>query len=148
MEEIKEILVGMQGQIDGMQNQMSNMQVSFEQKLEEGLQGVKDEIRAEMKEGLQGVKNEIRSEVKESLQSIKEGMQYLEKNLTNKIDKINQRLAVYQHDVTKETKALFDADMTRKEKIDIHDSEICNIKKEQFEHTLKINRLEHKVIGA
>ena len=148
MEEIKEILVGMQGQMNNMQGQMDNMQVSFEQKLEEGLQNVKDEIRAEMKEGLEGVKNEIRSEVKESLQSIKDGMQYLEKNLTKKIEEGNQRLAVFQQDITPKINILFDADETRKELLDIHDSEICNIKKEQFEHTLKINRLEQKVIGA
>ena len=140
MEEMKEILLNMQqgmydmkNQMNGMQNKMDNMQVSFEQKLEKGLQNVKDEIRAE---------------VKESLQSIKDGMQYLENNLTKKIDEGNQRLAVYQHDVTQETKALFDADETRKEKLEIHDLEIGNIKQEQFEHTLKINRLEQKVIGA
>ena len=155
MEEIKEILLnmqnkmdGMQGQMDGMQDKMDNMQVSFEQKLEEGLQSVKDEIRTEMQEGLLGVKNDIRSEVKESLQSIKEGMQYLEKNLTNKIEEGNQRLAVFQQEITPKINILFDADETRKEKLKIHDSEIGNIKQEQFEHALKINRLEQQVIGA
>jgi len=42
MEEIKEMLASMQKQIN-------DIQVSFEQKLEEGLQAAKEEIRNELK---------------------------------------------------------------------------------------------------
>ena len=103
MDEIKEILVGMQGQMNNMQHDIKRL----ENKQEETTKELKQEIRA-----------------------------------------VNQRLAVFQEDITPKIQALFDADETRKELLDIHDSEICDIKREQFEHTLKIERLEQKVIGA
>ena len=124
MEEIKEILVGMQDQINGMQDQMNGMQNSI------------------------GALQQGQEEIKQEQSNMKNEMQQMNERLTQEVRAGNQRLAVFQEDITPKINILFDADATRKELLDIHDSEICNIKQEQFEHTLKINRLEQKVIGA
>ena len=131
MDEIKEILVGMQSQMNGMQDQMNGMQ--------DQMNGMQDQING-MQDQINGMQN--------SIEVLKEGQEQIKEDLTQEIRLVNQRLAVFQEEVTPKINILFDADATRKELLEIHDSEICEIKKEQFEHTLKIERLEHKVIGA
>lgn len=69
-------------------------------------------------------------------------------DFTNELRKTNQRLAVFQEDITKKVNILLDADKARQELLEIHDSEISEIKEKQFEHSTRINILEKKVIGA
>ena len=68
-------------------------------------------------------------------------MQILEKNLTKEVRGVNQRLAAFKEDTTGKITALFDADITRKEKLENHDSEIYEIKQKQSEHTFKLLNL-------
>ena len=91
---------------------------------------------------------EILLNMQQDVKRLEHGQNEMKKELKQEVRGVNQRLAVFQEDITPKINILFDADETRKELLDIHDSEICNIKQEQFEHTLKINRLEQKVIGA
>ena len=131
LKEIKQILVGMQGKMDGMQGQMDSMQ------------GQMDSMQGQMN-NMQGQMNNMQQDIKR----LENKQDETTKELKQEIREVNQRLAVFQEDVTPKINILFDADETRKELLEIHESEICNIKQEQFEHTLKINRLEQKVIGA
>ena len=121
MEEIKEILVGMQGQINGlqgqfngMQNQMNNMQNSIEN-IQQG-----------------------QEEIKQEQSNMKKEMKHKDERLTQEVRAVNQRLAVFQEDITPKINVLFDADKTKQEHLDIHDSEICEIRKKQSAYDFKV----------
>ena len=105
------------------------------------------EILFDMQEQMHGMQNQMHG-MQDSIEGLKQGQEQIKEELTQEIRLVNQRLAVFQEDITPKIDILFDADKTRQELLEIHDSEICDIKKEQFEHTLRIERLEHKVIGA
>lgn len=91
----------------------------------------------------------IRQERLELRQLRLEGNQEaMREEFTNELRKTNQRLAVFQEEFTKKVNILLDADKARQDLLEIHDSEISEVKEKQFEHTTRINILEKKVIGA
>lgn len=107
MEEIKEILIGIQGQINGLQGQVNGMQGQ--------MNGMQQDIKR-----LENKQDETTKELKQEIRAV------------------NQRLAVFQEDITPKINILFDADKTRQEHLDIHDSEICEIRKKQSAYDFKV----------
>ena len=124
MEEIKEMLASMQKQIN-------DIQVSFGQKLEEGLQVAKEEIRNELKDAL---KNDAREK------------QYLEEKFNLQLEGLKRSLKWHEEDAKIQLKRLLTNTETNRRLINIHDSEIGDIKQKQFENELKNIRLERKNI--
>ena len=124
MEEIKEMLVNMQ-------NQINDIQVSFEQKLEEDLQVAKEEIRNELNDVL---KNDAREK------------QYLEEKFNIQLERLKRSLKWHEEDAKIQLKRLLINTETNRRLINIHDSEIFDIKQKQFENELKNIRLERKNI--
>ena len=153
MEEIKGMLVGMQNQINGMQNQMNNMQSQMDgmQNQMNGMQnqmdGMQNQING-MENRMDGMQNQINGMQVSFEQKLQEGLDSVRKELKEEIRGVNQRLAVFQEDITPKINILFDSDTAIREHLEFYDSEICEIKKEQFEQALRISRLEQKVIGA
>lgn len=97
-----------------------------------------------MDEEAKSILKAIQGQIGTMQEQIKEGD---ERNY-KEIRAVNQRLAVFEHEITKKIDALFDADTTRKELLEIHDDEIPEIKSKLFEHSIRIDILESKVIGA
>ena len=124
MEEIKEMLASMQKQIN-------DIQVSFEQKLEEGLQVAKEEIRNELNDTL---KNDAREK------------QYLEEKFNIQLEGLKRSLKWHEEDAKIQLKRLLINTETNRRFINIHDYEIWDIKQKQFENELKNIRLERKNI--
>lgn len=124
MDEIKEILIILKKG----QDELKFGQDELKQDVSELKQDVSElkerQERLEIRQGrLEGIQEEMREELRET----------------------NQRLAAFQEDITKKVNILLDADKARQELLEIHDAEISEISKKQFEHSTRINILEQKV---
>ena len=88
---------------------------------------------------------EILKILKKGQDELKFGQEEMREEFTKGLRETNQRLAAFQEDITKKVNILLDADKARQELLEIHDAQISEISKTQFEHSTKINILEQKV---
>lgn len=131
MEEIKEMLINIQ---------------NSQEELKEGQLILHGEIKA--------VEENLHNEIKATEQKLHNEIQIVEKNLRNEIKvteqklheetrEVNARLAAFQIEMSQKAQTLFDADQTRKEKLEDYDERIQNISSQLFEHSVRIKNLEH-----
>ena len=147
MDEIKEILLDMQKSQNEMKHSILELK-DGQNKLEQNLNKKIEDVREELKEDIGNVREELKEDIGNVKEELKQEMDKLKDEVDNKLRKVNQRLAVFQEEITKKVDVLIDADITRQEHIEIHDIEITEIREGQFEHDVKIKNLEKKVIGA
>ena len=136
MDEIKGILLDMQKSI-------SNLEIGQEI-LNEKIDVVREEVTDQMEE----LREEVTEQMEELREEVIEKMKELREEHTEELHKINQRLVLYQEDLGKKVDILIDADTARNDLLEIHDSEIRELKQEQFNLTAKVAALETRVIGA
>lgn len=101
----------------------------------------------EMKEILCEIKKQ-QNEIQQQQIEMKESIARLEEKQEKGFREVNQRAAIFQEEITAKVNILLDADITRQELLDIHDSEITELREEQFKHSVRISNLETKVVGA
>lgn len=87
-------------------------------------------------------------ELKKRQDNLEKSQKEMKNELLEEIHEVNQRLAVFQEEITLKVNILLDADKARQELLEIHDSEITEVREEQFKHSVRITNLEKKVIGA
>ncbi len=97
----------------------------------------------EIKQMLVGIQNS-QEELKQGL----ENLQAVDKKLHKEIREVNSRLAAFQIEMSQKVQTLFDADLTRKENMEDYDERLQNISSELFNHSVRINNLEQKVVGS
>ena len=142
MEEIKEMLINIQ---------------NSQEELKEGqliLHGEIKTVEQRLHNEIQTVEKNLHEEIKATEQKLHNEIQIVEKNLRNEIKvteqklheetrEVNARLAAFQIEMSQKAQTLFDADQTRKEKLEDYDERIQNISSQLFEHSVRIKNLEH-----
>ena len=136
-----------------------------EQKLHNEIQTVEKNLHKEIKATEQKLHNEIQTvernlhkEIKATEQKLHNEIQTVEKNLHEEIKateqklheetrEVNARLAAFQIEMSQKAQTLFDADQTRKEKLEDYDERIQNISSQLFEHSVRIKNLEHVAVN-
>lgn len=166
MEEIKEILLGLTHKVDKIeqgQKELCQGQKELCKRQEVLEQGQKElckrqEVLEHGQKSLEARQDKMEFEHKDMKEAItylialqkemrKEMREGLQKN-HDEIRAVNQRLAVFQEEITKKVNVLFDADATRKEHLEFYDKKIPEISAELFNHSVRIKNLESKVVGA
>lgn len=98
----------------------------------------------ELKQGLEKLNDKI-DVVEEKLHK---EIQSVDKKLHKEIREVNSRLAAFQIEMSQKVQTLFDADLTRRENMEDYDERLQNISSELFNHSVRINDLEQKVVGS
>lgn len=156
MEEIKVILLDVQKSLVGLQGLEERLEKRLEAKMEQKFEEFEArmdqkmeqkfeefEIRMDQKTDRKIEASEKRTNNKFSMQ-----LQAVEQRLMEEIRKLNQRLVLYQEEIGRKVDILIDADNARCDLLEIHDSEIREIKEQQFNLTARVSNLETRVIGA
>ena len=114
------------------------------------LKGGQDELKKsqdELKKSQDDLKKS-QDDLKKSQERLEQNQKEMKEELLEEIHEVNKRLAVFQEEITPKVNILLDADKTRQELLEIHDSEITEIREKQFNHSVRITNLEKRVIGA
>ena len=159
MEEIKEILLGLTQKVDKLTQGQEALQqdvgtlksdvgtlksdVEILKQGQKALEARQDKMEFEHNDMKQAITYLIELQ-KEMRREMREGLQ---KN-HDEIREVNQRLAVFQEDITRKVNVLFDADATRREHLEFYDKKIPEMNTELFNHSIRIKNLESKVVGV
>ena len=136
MDEIKQMLVGIQ---------------NSQEELKQGLEKLNDKIdvvEEKLHKEIQSVEESLHKEIQSVEESLHKEIQSVDKKLHKEIREVNSRLAAFQIEMSQKVQTLFDADLTRRENMEDYDERLQNISSELFNHSVRINDLEQKVVGS